>query len=130
MNLTYKSIVRCSTKIKPISLEEACKHVNHYCEMSNKMIMRLAILGDQDAKEERLIREIMTVDNVDWKTAQHRFSEMLLENRKHNWLINLPYNVGIISFFGAGVLAFPMVFDYNTVNWFNEAFVTGEVPEE
>jgi hypothetical protein len=33
------------------------------------MILRLALMGDQDAKEERLIREIMKIDNVDWKVA-------------------------------------------------------------
>ena len=55
---------------------------------------------------------------------------MLVENRKYNWCINLPYHLGILTFFGCGVAAFPMVFDQSTVAWFNEVYVTGEVPEE
>ena len=51
--------------------------------MSNKMILRLALLEDQDAKEERLIREIMTVDKISWEEAQPKFNEMLAENRKY-----------------------------------------------
>ena len=54
---------------------------------------------------------------------------MLLQNRKYNWAINLPYNIGIFSFFTCGVVAFPMVFDQNMVAWFNEVYVTGEVPD-
>ena len=54
---------------------------------------------------------------------------MLLQNRKYNWAINLPYNIGIFSFFTCGVVSFPMVFDQNMVAWFNEVYVTGEVPD-
>ena len=32
--------------------------------MPNEVILQMAIMGDQDAREERLIREIMVVDNL------------------------------------------------------------------
>ncbi len=38
----------------------------NYNEMPNDVLLTMAIGGDQDAREERLIREIMAVDNVSW----------------------------------------------------------------
>ncbi len=49
--------------------------------------------GDQEAREERLIREVMAVDNVSWEDAQPRFLEMVRSNRKGLFAITLPYKV-------------------------------------
>ncbi len=49
-----------------VSIEEAKKMPRNYNEMPNDVLLTMAIGGDQDAREERLIREIMAVDNVSW----------------------------------------------------------------
>lgn len=38
----------------------------NYDEMPNDVLLSMAIMGDQEAREERLIREIMAVDDVSW----------------------------------------------------------------
>lgn len=49
-----------------VTIEEAKKMPKYYKDMPNEMILNLAASGDQDAREERLIREIMATDNVTW----------------------------------------------------------------
>ena len=85
-------------------------------------------MGDQDANEERLIREIMSVENKSWEEAQPIFNEMLAINRKYNFFIKLPYNMGIFSAVTFGFIACPFIFNFECVNWFNTNFVTTDVP--
>ncbi len=47
-----------------ITTEEAKQMPKHYKHYSNDAIITMASAGDQDAREERLIREIMAVDNL------------------------------------------------------------------
>jgi hypothetical protein len=49
-----------------VSLEEAKKLPKNYNDMPNDVLLTMAVMGDQDAREERLVREIMSVDNVSW----------------------------------------------------------------
>jgi hypothetical protein len=49
-----------------ISIEEAGKMPRKYNEMPNEILLSMAVMGDQEAREERLIREIMRSDNVTW----------------------------------------------------------------
>jgi hypothetical protein len=49
-----------------VTIEEAKKMPKIYNEMPNDILLSMAVMGDQEAREERLIREIMAVDNVDW----------------------------------------------------------------
>jgi len=112
-----------------VSIDEARKQLKHYREMPNDLLLTLASLGDQDAKEERLIREIMSVDNVDWRAAQPAFLKIIASNRAGLFVATLPYKIGIFSAVFAGFASFPMIFEINTVMWFNELYVTTEVPE-
>ena len=36
-----------------------------YSQMNGDVLVQMAVMGDQEAREERLIREIMAVDNVE-----------------------------------------------------------------
>ena len=112
-----------------VTLEQAQDMPRSYNELPNELIISAAIEGDQDAIEERLIREIMAVDGLSWDDARPIFLEMVRENRKGLFMITLPYKVGVASAVVAGVISLPMVFDYNTVLWFNEFYVTSDVPE-
>jgi hypothetical protein len=62
------------TKTKQIKAK-SCK--KHYNELSNDLIIVMSANGDQEAKEERLIREIMTVDGVEWKDANKTFLKIM-----------------------------------------------------
>lgn len=97
-------------------------------ELPNVVILSLAVSGDQQAREERLIREIMRVDNVDWVTGNETLARMKKDNRKNVRFFTLPYKIGIFFSVTAAFASFPLVFDLNTAIWFNEHFVTTEVP--
>ncbi len=90
----------------------------------------MAIAGDQEAREERVIREVMAVDNVEWEEAHKKFLDIVRSNRRGLFLATLPYKTGIFVFFSAGILSFPMIFSLDTVMLFNEHFVTSDIPEE
>lgn len=49
--------------------------------MDNDTILQLSMLGDQNAREERLIREIMKVEKCDWFKAQPIFEKIHESNR-------------------------------------------------
>ena len=66
---------------KVITIEEAKKMPKSYNEMPNDILLTMAVGGDQEAKEERLIREIMSVDNVSWTDAQPTFHKIVASNR-------------------------------------------------
>jgi hypothetical protein len=102
----------------------------HYYEFSNEVLLSAALSGDQEAREERLIREIMHVRNVPWDKANIEFRKMVASNRSGLFLATLPYKLGIATSIILGVGSIPMIFDLNTVLWFNEAFVTSDVPED
>jgi hypothetical protein len=95
--------------IRLIQLEEAKKLPREFEEMSNDVITILAVLGDQEAREERLIREIMRVDSLTWKDAQPRFKEIVSANRQGMWLATLPYKVGFVAAVSAAFISIPMV---------------------
>eukprot|EP01038_Epipyxis_sp_PR26KG_P012041 gene12041-16114_t len=113
-----------------VTLQQAKEMPKNYDEMPNDILLSMAVMGDQEAREERLIREIMSVDNVDWEGAQSRFLEMVEANRKGLFFATIPYKLGIFVSMSAGLGCIPMIFDLNTVLLFNEFFVTTDVPEE
>jgi hypothetical protein len=112
-----------------VTLQEAKSMPKDYNEFSNDVLLSMVANNDQSAKEERLIREIMAVDNIEWSAAHSVFLEMVRENRKGLGFATLPYKIGVLSAVTAGIASLPLVFDYNTVIWFNDAFVTTDVPE-
>ena len=98
-------------------------------EMSNSEIITLGAMGNSSARKEILRRHIMSVDKVSYETACERFEEIAAKNREGMWLLSLPYKVGITVAVTAAVCSFPLVFDLGTVEWFNEYYVTADVPE-
>jgi hypothetical protein len=98
-------------------------------EINNSDLVTLGALGNADARGEMLVRHIMTVDNVSYDTATETFLEIAAKNRKGMWLLTVPYKIGIGVACTAAFASFPMVFDLTTVQWFNEHFVTADIPE-
>lgn len=112
-----------------VTIDEAKRMPRKYEELSNDLLVMIALLGDQEAREERLIREIMAVDNISWKEAERTFLKIVESNRKYLFISTLPYKVGIVTALTAGFASIPLIFHLDTVLLFNDLFVTTDVPE-
>jgi hypothetical protein len=64
--LCRAAAVRNFSERRQVTIETAKAMPKLYYEMPNDVLLTMAVMGDQEAREERLIREIMAVDNVDW----------------------------------------------------------------
>jgi len=100
-----------------------------YYDMSNETLMLFCASGDFPARKERLLREIMSVDNISWDDAHMTLNRIDMDNNKGMWLFTLPYYTGITLSVGAAFISIPMVFDLDTALWFNEKYVTTEVAD-
>ena len=92
--------------------------------MSCNLTENTSFSGDQEAREERLIREIMSTDNIEWVKARVKFLEIIQCNRQGLFIATLPYKLGIFTAITAGVVSIPLLFHLDTVLAFNERFVT------
>jgi len=103
-----------------------------YYEMSNQLIVQLAISGDHDAVTERLVREIMHVDGIDYEAAVERLSAIDQACNSGKTLNNIPYQVGAVTAYVAAFASIPLCFHLDSCLWFNEHYVTTEVapPED
>eukprot|EP00808_Paulinella_micropora_P004199 g2827.t1 len=103
----------------------------HYYEMHNDALLLMAARGDAGARKERLCREVMACDRVDYIQARQKVEEIrtfLLQLPFHK-LAFLPYKIGIACAMTAMLVSLPMVFHLPTAMWFNEHFVTTDVPQ-
>ena len=114
--------------LKP-SLEVANAMPNSPPEMDNGTLVTLAWLGNFHACSEMLIRNIMQVDKVDYDTAIKTFDLIAAKNREGMFLLALPYQIGITAALVAGFGSLPMVFSLPVAEWFNQYYVTTDVPE-
>lgn len=111
------------------SIADAKDMVRHPSEMPNDLLLKLAYGGDADACKERLIREIMSVDNVEWEEGNKIMLKMKQDNKTGMALVRLPYKAGLYTSVFAGVVSLPMVFSLDLALWFNTDYVTTDVPE-
>lgn len=100
-----------------------------YQEMENSTLVTLGALGEHDACKEILVRHIMDVDRVEYDTAYDTFRKISKKNMEGLWMLNLPYKIGMTVALCAAAGSFPMCFDLATAEWFNEYYVTTDVPE-
>ena len=99
-----------------------------YHEFSNDVLLALAAANDTKAQRERMIREVMFIDGIDWNEADVKVSEMRRRNQQGMFLGTFPYRVGVATAILFGFGSVPLCFDLNTVAWFNENYVTTDVP--
>ncbi len=45
-------------------------------------------------------------------------------NRRGLFMATLPYKIGITAAMASAIISIPMIFELNTVLWFNEVYVT------
>lgn len=111
-------------------MEQAQDMPLSFSEVSNQTVFSLAEEGNHEACQERLIRHVMVVHEIDWDAASEKVALMKEENYKVLWWITLPYKVGIATALFSGAVTIPMVFSKSMAKWFNHHFVTMEVPEK
>ena len=122
----------CSTISRgfAVSIQTAKEMPKTYNQMHNDLLLSMAILGDPEARKERLVREIMAVDNVEWPEAEVQLQTMIASSKRGFFFATLPQRWGIVVSVTAAFASIPLIFDLDTVLWFNEAFVTADVPED
>ncbi len=100
-----------------------------WSQVSNDDLVVLAKQGVHAAREERLRREIMSVDQVEYLDADKKLDEINKTNDKAAGLLTMPFKLGAtIGIIGA-VSSVPLVFHKETALWFNEQFVHSDLPE-
>ena len=114
--------------IRKPTIEEAKNMPREFCEMPNEILMQLGALGEHEANKERLRREIMAVDNVDWDAAGPKLLEIEKANKAGMSIATFPYKLGVFGALLTGVGSIPMVFQLDLAIWFNEEYVTTDVP--
>ena len=70
-----------------------------------------------------------SVDSIEYKEAEKIFEEISKANNEGNLLKALPYNVGIATALISGFASFPLCFHRPSVLWFNDQFVTTDIPD-
>jgi hypothetical protein len=102
----------------------------HMSEMGHNTIAHLAISGNHYAHRERVLREIMTVDNVSWEEAHKQLAVMDEYKEQHYWFVTMPYRIGVVAatFFGIGSCL--LVFHPSTAEWYGIEVAGEELPED
>ena len=114
IGLGSKFQIRTTTSVKyfgkikdPVGFEKA----------DDTSLSIVAALGNQDARRERLLREIMLVDKISRHEAFPRFREIVEFNRKGLFWATLPQRLGITIAVTSSVVCIPAVFDREFVMW-------------
>ena len=100
----------------------------NYAHMDNISLLTLSAMNNEKARAEMLRRHIMVVDNVSYSEACLTFKKIDIEIRKGMFVHSIPYKLGIMAAGGAAVGSIPLCFHLPTVEWFNELYVTTDVP--
>ena len=119
-----------STKASLPTIEDARAMPRHVSDMSGDSLFVLAEgSGHAGARRERMRREIMVVDNVDYVATGTRLSEMSSLAASRHALYKSPYQIGIFSALVGGWFSLPLVFHYQSASGFNDLFVTCDPPD-
>ncbi|KAJ3396592.1 hypothetical protein HDU92_002540 [Lobulomyces angularis] len=104
------------------------RRLNCYTKYSDETLFTVAALGDIEAQRERVIREIIRVDSVSREDAASIFKQIEDSNRKKLRYYIFPTYFGIFSSICGAGICLPMVFQKDSAVWFNEIFVTKDLP--
>ena len=111
------------------TLSEVSMLPRHVSEYSPELLISSALAGDADAIRERLTREVMRVDEVEWNDADKIVEEMHEANGTGIGFLKFPYKAGVLIGFISAWGCLPLVFALGTAEAFNEAYVTTEHPQ-
>jgi hypothetical protein len=96
--------------------------------LSNESLFLLAQLGSRPACRERLRREIMVVEDVDYADTTRKLHEFNNQQQRFFVIAKLPYQIGIYTAILSGWAALPLVFHLPSAELFNEKFVWAAHP--
>ena len=99
-----------------------------FASMTNDQVLHFAELKIPEACRECIVRNVMDVDQIEYDEALKVFKEIAKTNREGMLSAALPFYVGFGASFTGGIVSIPLVFNLKTVEWFNEAYVTAELP--
>jgi hypothetical protein len=128
-SVTIDKFVLCkeSNRIVP-SIEIARLLPLSVREASNEVLLILAAQGNDEACAEVLTRHIMSHDDVSYTEAEIKL-KVIRRAHRNSMKPSAYFHLAVGSVAAiAGVASFPMVFDVNTVSFFNEHFVTDDIP--
>mmetsp|Transcript_60952 Transcript_60952/g.145247 ORF Transcript_60952/g.145247 Transcript_60952/m.145247 type:complete len:382 (+) Transcript_60952:107-1252(+) len=111
------------------TLEVARAMPSTYSEYSNELLIVLADGGNHGACAERLAREVMRIDHVEYAQAQKIVEKIAKKTQNQMTTATLPFAMGMGMAITAGVVSVPLVFNRSAVEWFNHNFVQSDVPE-
>jgi len=109
-----------------VSLEQASNLVLELERMDNNVLIGASFEGNQDARTELLVRNIMATDQLTHESAETVVTQMTEFNGDMLWLYKLPYKVGLVTAVTFGLVSIPLVFHLEFACWFNDTFVTFE----
>ena len=75
-----------------------------------------------------MVREVMRVKAVSYPRANQLVNDIAHANRSGLGKFKIPFHMGASVGFVAAWACLPLVFDYSTALWFNNAYVTFELP--
>lgn len=111
------------------TLEYALKLPKTFASMSNEQVLQFAELKIPEACRECIVRDVMQVDQLEYDEAMKVFIEIAKTNREGMPIFALPFYVGFGAAFTGAWVSIPMVFHKSSVEWFNEMFVTSDLPD-
>jgi hypothetical protein len=97
--------------------------------LSNESLYLLSHMGNKTATRERLRREIMVVDGVQYEETTAVLHEMNTKNTEGLALTKAPYQIALWTALISGWVSLPLVFHLPTALAFNDYFVTAEVAD-
>jgi len=97
--------------------------------MRHEQIIQLCVEGSYEARREALIRNVMSIDDIEYEEAVKKVKEIAEENRSSMAIEYFPYQAGMTIALGSGLFSFPLIFSKDVAIWFNNAFVTTDVPD-
>lgn len=101
----------------------------HVSELGGPELFIMAENGHEAACRERLRREIMAVDKVEYPATTKVLTQMNAHVNTNLGLIKVPYKTAIYTSLAAGVVSIPLVFHEHSARAFNTFFVTAAPPE-
>ena len=112
------------------SLEVAKQMPRHVSELSGDQLFVLSeSCGHLGAARERLRREIMIVDKVDYFDTTDKLVEIANASHGNQGMVKAPYYASIYVALMTGWASLPLVFHYPTASLFNDYFVTADPPD-
>jgi len=111
------------------NIEIAMRQPAHVSELGHESLAELAMQGNHNAHRERLLREIMCVDNCTWDEAHEVLADMDCEKEKWYWIESAPYRIGIAGALSGAIFGTLLVFCKPVALWYGINVAGEDLPD-